>query len=154
MSASYSVGDITATHKTPLLPPCLSNLHAYRNNTQATRHIHYQSTINMSPTRSLASLSVLRHASRRLPSAIPARQIRFVNTQGEELGGVQGSEPPSPQKNPVNWYVHTYLCCTLTYKPATDSCFVSRRAGTITAVGVTVASLVMWRMKASQGDKQ
>ncbi|KAK4460735.1 hypothetical protein QBC42DRAFT_271676 [Cladorrhinum samala] len=85
----------------------------------------------MSPTRSLASLSVLRHASRRLPSAIPARQVRFVNTQGEELGGVQGSEPPSPQKNPVNW-----------------------RAGTITAVGVTVASLVMWRMKANESDKK
>ncbi|KAK3987301.1 hypothetical protein QBC44DRAFT_331825 [Cladorrhinum sp. PSN332] len=79
-------------------------------------------------SKSLQSLSILRNASARLPRTIPARQVRFVNTEGEELGGVQGSEPPSPKKNPVNW-----------------------RAGTITAVGVSVAIAVMWRAKAKEG---
>jgi hypothetical protein len=30
--------------------------------------------------------------------------VRFINTDKEELGGVGGSEPPGPQKNPVNWW--------------------------------------------------
>ncbi|KAK4223262.1 hypothetical protein QBC38DRAFT_488062 [Podospora fimiseda] len=78
-------------------------------------------------SRSLQQLSVLRNPSAQLPRIIPARQVRFVNTEGEELGGVQGSEPPGPQRNPVNW-----------------------RAGTITAVGVGVSVAVMWRMKAKE----
>ncbi|KAK4162963.1 hypothetical protein QBC43DRAFT_320774 [Cladorrhinum sp. PSN259] len=83
----------------------------------------------MSPiSRSIQNISVLRHASSRLPRTIPAKQVRFINTQGEELGGVQGSEPPSPKKNPVNW-----------------------RAGTITAVGVSIAVAFMWRAKAKEG---
>ncbi|KAK4173979.1 hypothetical protein QBC36DRAFT_334684 [Triangularia setosa] len=72
----------------------------------------------MTPVRSLATLSgAVRY---RLPqrAILPAcrQQVRYVNTEGEELGGVQGSEPPSPKKNPVNW-----------------------RAGTITGVGVGIA---------------
>ncbi|KAK4191042.1 hypothetical protein QBC35DRAFT_488061 [Podospora australis] len=85
----------------------------------------------MTTSRALAtSLSSLRQVSARAPSrTLLARQVRFVNTQGEELGGVQGSEPPSPKKNPVNW-----------------------RAGTITAIGVGIAVTLMLRSKAKEGD--
>ncbi|KAK4110125.1 hypothetical protein N656DRAFT_847244 [Canariomyces notabilis] len=77
------------------------------------------------PPRTLPSIPSLRAASSRLPHRlISASQRRFVNTDKEELGGVGGSEPPGPQKNPVNW-----------------------RAGTITAVGVGLAGLWMYRAK-------
>ena len=70
---------------------------------------HQKPTQNiMAASRALASLSSLssvRNASTRLrPRAIPVRQVRFVNTDKRELGGVGGSEPPGPQRNPVNWY--------------------------------------------------
>ncbi|KXX80331.1 hypothetical protein MMYC01_204679 [Madurella mycetomatis] len=75
--------------------------------------------------RTLASLSSLRLATTRLPQRLaPVQQVRFVNTDKEELGGVGGSEPPGPQRNPVNW-----------------------RAGTITAVGVGLAGWWMLRAK-------
>ncbi|KAK0701407.1 hypothetical protein B0T21DRAFT_378894 [Apiosordaria backusii] len=84
----------------------------------------------MTPARSLTTLSgTLRY---RLPrtSILPAcrHQIRYVNTEGEELGGVQGSEPPSPKRNPVNW-----------------------RAGTITGVGVGIAC--GWMLWAKNKEK-
>ncbi|KAK4665479.1 hypothetical protein QC763_0062890 [Podospora pseudopauciseta] len=81
----------------------------------------------MSAARSLTTLpGVLRS---RLPqrTILPAcrQQVRHVNTDREELGGVGGSEPPSPKKNPVNW-----------------------RAGTITGVGVGIAcGLMLWSKK-------
>ncbi|AEO59308.1 hypothetical protein MYCTH_2128361 [Thermothelomyces thermophilus ATCC 42464] len=50
-----------------------------------------------------------------------------VNTEKDELGGVQGSEPPGPQPNPVNW-----------------------KAGTITAVRVMLAGWWMLRAKSKQ----
>ncbi|KAL2129892.1 hypothetical protein VTI74DRAFT_7167 [Chaetomium olivicolor] len=82
----------------------------------------------MSISRALASLSSARLASRRLPPRVlPVMQMRFVNTDKEELGGVGGSEPPSPQKNPVNW-----------------------RAGTITAIGVLLAGGWMLRAKSKE----
>ncbi|KAL2178325.1 uncharacterized protein P884DRAFT_198035, partial [Thermothelomyces heterothallicus CBS 202.75] len=49
-----------------------------------------------------------------------------VNTEKDELGGVQGSEPPGPQPNPVN--------CR----------------GTITVVGVMLAGWWMLRAKSKQ----
>ncbi|KAL2148950.1 hypothetical protein VTH82DRAFT_1636 [Thermothelomyces myriococcoides] len=77
----------------------------------------------------LAKLSPLRHASRRLSpaSVLPVKHVRFVNTEKDELGGVQGSEPPGPQPNPVNW-----------------------KAGTITAVGVMLAGWWMLRAKSKE----
>lgn len=90
-------------------------------NTSSTAHI------TMSAARSLTTLpGVLRS---RLPqrTILPAcrQQVRHVNTDREELGGVGGSEPPSPKKNPVNW-----------------------RAGTITGVGVGLAcGLMLWSKK-------
>ncbi|KAK0653583.1 hypothetical protein QBC41DRAFT_308500 [Cercophora samala] len=81
----------------------------------------------MSATRSLTTLSGALRS--RLPqrTILPAcrQQVRHVNTEGEELGGVQGSEPPSPKKNPVNW-----------------------RAGAITGAGVGIAcGLMLWSKK-------
>ncbi|AEO64628.1 uncharacterized protein THITE_2110912 [Thermothielavioides terrestris NRRL 8126] len=70
----------------------------------------------------------LRHASVVLRQRITAvRHVRLVNTDREELGGVGGSEPPGPQRNPVNW-----------------------KTGSITAVGVLLAG---WWMFRSKGDK-
>ncbi|KAL2015167.1 hypothetical protein VTK56DRAFT_6186 [Thermocarpiscus australiensis] len=83
----------------------------------------------MATSRALASLSLIRHAPTRLPPrALPVRQVRFVNTDKEELGGVGGSEPPGPQRNPVNW-----------------------KAGSITAAGVALA--VWWMMRAKSREK-
>ncbi|KAK4043904.1 hypothetical protein C8A01DRAFT_12648 [Parachaetomium inaequale] len=82
-------------------------------------------------SRTLATLSPLRHASKRLPpAAVPVKHVRFaafVNVDDEELGGVGGSEPPGPQRNPVNW-----------------------KAGTITAVGVLLAGWWMLRSKSKR----
>jgi len=69
--------------------------------------------------------SPLRHALKRASARVlPAKNVRFVSTDKEELGGVGGSEPPGPQPNPVNW-----------------------KAGTITAAGVLLAGWWMLRSK-------
>ncbi|KAK4246322.1 hypothetical protein C7999DRAFT_15558 [Corynascus novoguineensis] len=81
-------------------------------------------------SRALATLPSLRHTSHRLsPSVLPVKHVRFVNTEKDELGGVQGSEPPGPQPNRVNW-----------------------KAGTITAVGVMLAGWWMLKSKSKQGS--
>lgn len=60
----------------------------------------------MPPPRTLALRSALRRASPSMPPrATTARHVRFISTDKEkdELGGVGGSEPPGPKRNPVNW---------------------------------------------------
>jgi hypothetical protein len=101
---------------------------------------------NQSASRTFV-LSPLRNASTRLParSALVIKHVRFVNTDKEELGGVGGSEPPGPQKNPVNWWAADrtnvrFFNCRLT----------NRKAGTITAVGVVLAGLWMLRAKSKE----
>ncbi|KAL2162467.1 hypothetical protein VTH06DRAFT_7380 [Thermothelomyces fergusii] len=77
----------------------------------------------------VARLSALRRGARRLSpgSVVPVKHVRFVNTEKDELGGVQGSEPPGPQPNPVNW-----------------------KAGTITVVGVMLAGWWMLRARSKR----